>query len=94
MATFKYGILGCGMMGGEHIQNIHLLPDTAISVIFEPDAGMAKRATELAPEATFVDSIDALLAQNGHARPPLGRPDAANRAGPRDVRRPGDPCAG
>jgi len=55
-------MIGCGMMGGEHIQNIHLLPDTAVSVIFEPDPEMRKRAATLAPEATMVESIDALLA--------------------------------
>ncbi len=60
--TTHYGMIGCGMMGGEHIQNILLLPNTAIAVIFEPDAGMAAHAAELAPDATFVDSIDALLA--------------------------------
>ena len=59
--TTHYGIIGCGMMGHEHIRNIRLLDDTAVSVIFEPDPGMAATAAALAPEAVFVDSIDALL---------------------------------
>ena len=60
--TTHYGMIGCGMMGHEHIKNIHLLPDTAVSVIYEPDAGMRGIAAGLAPKATLVDSLEALLA--------------------------------
>lgn len=35
-----YGIIGCGMMGQEHLQNIALLPNTKVAAIFEPDAEM------------------------------------------------------
>ena len=58
----NYGIIGCGMMGQEHLRNIALLPDTNVVAIFEPDAGMAGIAKTLAPNAKFCDSIDALLA--------------------------------
>ncbi|MEJ8474627.1 Gfo/Idh/MocA family protein [Roseibium algae] len=57
----SYGIIGCGMMGQEHLRNIALLADTRVSAIFEPDAEMARRAREFAPDAVFVSSIDALL---------------------------------
>lgn len=57
----NYGLIGCGMMGQEHLRNIALLPNTRVSAIYEPDAGMAKQARELAPEAQLTDSIDALL---------------------------------
>lgn len=56
-----YGLIGCGMMGQEHLRNIALLPDTQVSVIFEPDADMAREAAKLAPKAVFVDSVEALL---------------------------------
>ena len=59
--TVNYGLIGCGMMGQEHIRNINLLDDTKVAAIFEPDAGMRKVAVSLAPDAVFVDSIDALL---------------------------------
>lgn len=59
---YNYGIIGCGMMGREHIRNIALLPDARVAAIFEPDGGMAMRAAELAPDAQIVGSIDALLA--------------------------------
>ena len=57
----NYGVIGCGMMGQEHLRNIALLPDTRVSAIFEPDATMAQEALKFAPDATLVDSIDALL---------------------------------
>ena len=38
--TLRYGLIGCGMMGQEHIRNIELLDDTQITVVFEPDAQM------------------------------------------------------
>ena len=59
--TTHYGMIGAGMMGHEHIKNIHLLPDTAVSVIYEPNPAMAAQAQTLAPEAVLVDSLEALL---------------------------------
>ncbi len=59
--TTHYGIIGCGMMGQEHLRNIALLPNTDVSAIFEPDADMRAEAAKFAPRAIFVDSIDALL---------------------------------
>tara|TARA_B110000444_G_C18843366_1_gene600315 strand:+ start:723 stop:1841 length:1119 start_codon:yes stop_codon:yes gene_type:complete len=56
-----YGIIGCGMMGQEHLKNIALLENTIIEAIYEPDAGMAKKASMLAPNATFTKSINELL---------------------------------
>ena len=61
MATFRYGILGCGMMGGEHIRNIALLEDSAVAAIYEPDAQMAAAAQALAPDATLVVSESELI---------------------------------
>lgn len=49
------------MMGQEHIKNIKLLEYTRIAAIFEPDQDMRAAAKQLAPEAKFEPSIDALL---------------------------------
>ena len=57
-----YGIIGCGMMGREHLRNITLMKDAGVGAIFEPDAGMAAAAAEIAPAAAMVDSLDDLLA--------------------------------
>ena len=59
--TTHYGIIGCGMMGQEHLHNIALLDDTSVAVIFEPDAAMAKKALEIVPDARFASSLDDLL---------------------------------
>jgi myo-inositol 2-dehydrogenase / D-chiro-inositol 1-dehydrogenase len=57
----RYGFLGCGMMGQEHLRNIALLPEAQVRVIFEPDAGMRAKSAALAPLARQVESMQALL---------------------------------
>ncbi len=59
----RYGIVGCGMMGHEHLRNIALLDGAAVTAILEPDAGMAGTARALAPDAAYVDDIGAMLAR-------------------------------
>ena len=59
--TVRYGIIGCGMMGHEHIRNIALLPHTSVAAIFDPDSGMQKSAAELAPDAVFTETLEELL---------------------------------
>lgn len=61
MVRVNYGIVGCGMMGQEHIRNIKLLPDAHILAIFEPDAAMRDEAAKLAPEALLCQSFETLL---------------------------------
>jgi myo-inositol 2-dehydrogenase/D-chiro-inositol 1-dehydrogenase len=60
-SSLGYGIIGCGMMGQEHIRNIKLLGDAHVAAIFEPDAAMMASALALAPEAKPVASIAELL---------------------------------
>ncbi|MBC6407402.1 MAG: Gfo/Idh/MocA family oxidoreductase [Rhodobacteraceae bacterium] len=57
----RYGVIGCGMMGQEHVRNIALLPDARVQAIYEPDAAMAKAACALAPGAVFPRTLAALL---------------------------------
>ncbi len=49
--TVRYGIIGCGMMGQEHLRNIALLPGASVTRIFEPDDAMAMASLSLAPGA-------------------------------------------
>ena len=56
-----YGVIGCGMMGREHMQNIALLDGAHVGAIYEPDAEMAAAASALAPDANMAESLDALL---------------------------------
>ena len=61
-ATIGYGIIGCGMMGQEHLRNIALLGESArVAAIFEPDIAMRAAAATLAPGARLHDSLDTLV---------------------------------
>ncbi|XDB00374.1 Gfo/Idh/MocA family oxidoreductase (plasmid) [Sulfitobacter sp. LCG007] len=59
----NYGLIGCGMMGREHLRNIALLEGTRVTAIFEPDAAMAAAAQALAPDARMATSVTDLLAE-------------------------------
>ncbi len=59
----RYGVVGCGMMGQEHLRNVALLSDVQVGAIFEPDAAMRAEAQALAPRAGQSPSLDALLAE-------------------------------
>ncbi|MFK7902688.1 MAG: Gfo/Idh/MocA family protein [Nitratireductor sp.] len=61
MTKLNYGMIGCGMMGHEHIKNIQLLENTNVKAIFEPDEAMRNTAKSLAPDVVFESSIEALL---------------------------------
>ncbi len=57
--TIRYGIVGTGMMGAEHIRNIALLPDARVTAIADPVAtslGWARDA--LGAEADGVVAFD------------------------------------
>lgn len=58
----NYGLIGCGMMGREHIQNINLLPHGRVSVVYDPVTELAESAAVLAGQAHIEESLDDLLA--------------------------------
>jgi predicted dehydrogenase len=64
MKTVRYGIIGCGMMGQEHLRNIALLPQAEVVTIFEPNHDMRARATALVPDAKMVTSLAEVLAES------------------------------
>ena len=61
MTTLRYGFIGCGMMGQEHLRNIALLPESLVTRVFEPDDAMAGRALALAPAAQRCQSLEAVV---------------------------------
>ena len=63
MKEINYGMVGCGMMGQEHLRNLAMIKGAHVSAIFEPDPGMRAQCRALVPEAVFVDSLGALLAR-------------------------------
>ena len=38
--TIRYGLIGSGMMGQEHIRNINLLGGCEVAAVADPDEGM------------------------------------------------------
>lgn len=48
MTPLRYGIIGSGMMGQEHIRNIALLPGAHVTAIADPDTAMRETAAQLA----------------------------------------------
>ncbi len=46
--TLRYGLIGSGMMGQEHIRNLTLLDGCEVTAIADPDAGMRALSVETA----------------------------------------------
>lgn len=64
MSTIRYGLVGAGMMGQEHIRNVALLEGAEVAALADPDAGMRALAADLAggPVRTFEDYREMLAA--------------------------------
>ena len=60
----RYGILGTGMMGQEHIRNIALLDGVTVAALCDPDEAMRDRAHALTPEATVTPDLETFLDQD------------------------------
>ena len=46
--TLRYGLIGSGMMGQEHIRNLNLLEGCTVTAVADPDEGMRARSADLA----------------------------------------------
>lgn len=57
----RYGLIGCGMMGREHIKNVNLLPGAQISYVYDPVSALAEQAAQLAGGASCVASLADLV---------------------------------
>ena len=64
MKILNYGVIGCGMMGQEHLRNIALLPEARVAAIYEPDEIMANAAKAIAPNAKLEASLWDLLGRD------------------------------
>ncbi|OCW58094.1 Gfo/Idh/MocA family protein [Hoeflea olei] len=60
MRDIRYGIIGSGMMGHEHIRNIGLIEGARVSAVCDPDPGMRSIASNLAGPgcASFTDHME------------------------------------
>lgn len=59
--TIRYGIIGTGMMGWEHIRNLALIPAAQVTAIADPDANSRDIGRAAAPDAAVYDDYRALL---------------------------------
>ncbi len=57
----RYGLIGCGMMGQEHLRNIALLPAARVTRIYEPDDAMAAASLALATGANRAASLSEVV---------------------------------
>ena len=57
----KYGIIGCGMMGNEHIANINLLSGACVHAVYDPVDELAQIAAAKAGGAVIWPTIKALV---------------------------------
>lgn len=60
----RYGIIGCGMMGREHIRNIGLIEGVEVAAYFEPDGVQAMQASALVPDAVACPDLETLVARD------------------------------
>ncbi|MGR3469101.1 MAG: Gfo/Idh/MocA family protein [Shimia sp.] len=63
--TVRYGIIGCGMMGQEHIRNILLVAGAEVAALYDPVVALARAAQALAPGARIAASLDDLVSDRG-----------------------------
>jgi len=61
----KYGIIGCGMMGHEHIANINLLNGAEVAVVYDPVTAQAMSAAQKAGGAVVASSLKELVLHQG-----------------------------
>ncbi|QUL37832.1 Gfo/Idh/MocA family protein [Erythrobacter sp. JK5] len=76
--TRTYAIIGCGMMGREHMRNLALVPGAELVAVADPDAGSReaaqRQATALGQTIELFDEAEAMLA--------VAKPDAVIVASP------------
>ena len=62
VTPLRYGIIGCGSMGREHIENIHALPGAVVTAIADPfPASRAAAMALLNSEVKVFEHHQALL---------------------------------
>ena len=54
----RYGIVGVGLMGREHIRILSLIPNAEVTAFYDPDETSRTRASELIPFAEAYDNFE------------------------------------
>ena len=77
----RYAIIGSGMMGQEHIENINLLPDSSVVALADPDEGMRSQAAgRCGPDVHSFADYKALLGATGIDALVIVTPNYTHRA--------------
>ena len=59
--NLRYGFLGCGMMGQEHIRNLSMIAGAKVNVIYEPNEKMRSESSRLVPQARLVETEEEVI---------------------------------
>ena len=59
--SLRYGFIGCGMMGQEHIRNLSMISGSKVNVIYEPNQRMRSESSRLVPQARFVETEEEVI---------------------------------
>lgn len=81
----RYGIIGTGMMGWEHMRNLALIPEARVTAVADPDPGSRDVARATVPEATVFDDYRALLREASLDAVVVASPNHTHTAVLRDV---------
>ena len=61
LKTIRYGFIGCGMMGQEHLRNLFLIDGVDVTAIFEPDSIMRDECRRLVSDSNFVETEEDVI---------------------------------
>ena len=61
LKSLRYGFIGCGMMGQEHLRNLAMIEGIGVTVIYEPDTRMRSESARLVPKARFTESEEEVI---------------------------------
>ena len=61
LKTLRYGFIGCGMMGQEHLRNLTMIEGIRVTAIYEPDTRMRSESARLVPKARFTESEEEVI---------------------------------
>lgn len=65
MTDAKYGLIGCGMMGREHIRNVALVEGARIAAVYDPVPELAAKAARIAGDAQIMPTLESLIDHSG-----------------------------
>jgi predicted dehydrogenase len=76
----RFGIVGAGMMGREHMRNIAAVPGGEVVAIADPHGPSIESAREVTPSVDIYNDLDALLARDDLDALVIATPNHSHRA--------------